>query len=142
MRLLFTGEEHFYRYIDMWLKIGQKDLFRGLASIEVGWWKRFKNALPMKNLTIIRHKGPFLSRKLQMPIPLSVLDYPFVVGLWEQIFFSLTKPFVSSCLKKNIGFTLFRGGGVCNKSVKFQTYFKWLRPSFKMWNVKNVKIHI
>ena len=30
----FTGEEHFYRYIDMWLKIGQKGLFRGLASME------------------------------------------------------------------------------------------------------------
>ena len=31
---LFTGEAHFYRYIDMWLKIGQKSLSRGLASIE------------------------------------------------------------------------------------------------------------
>ena len=30
----FTEEEHFYRYIDMWLKIGQKGLFRGLASME------------------------------------------------------------------------------------------------------------
>ena len=27
-------EEHFHRYIDMWLKIGQKGLFRGLASME------------------------------------------------------------------------------------------------------------
>ena len=35
----FTEEEHFYRYIDMWLKIGQKGLFRGLASMEVGWPK-------------------------------------------------------------------------------------------------------
>ena len=35
----FTGEKHFYRYIDMWLKIGQKDISRGLASIEVGWPK-------------------------------------------------------------------------------------------------------
>ena len=32
----FTEEEHFYRYIDVLLMIGQKGLFRGLASMEVG----------------------------------------------------------------------------------------------------------
>ena len=35
----FTEEEHFYRYIDMWLNFDQKGLFRGLASMEVGWPK-------------------------------------------------------------------------------------------------------
>ena len=37
----FIEKEHFYRYIDMWLKIGQKGLFRGLASMEVGWPKNW-----------------------------------------------------------------------------------------------------
>ena len=35
----FTEGEHFYRYIDMWLKIVQEGLFRGMASMEVGWPK-------------------------------------------------------------------------------------------------------
>ena len=37
----FTEEEHFYRYIDMWLNFDQKGLFRGLASMEVGWPKNW-----------------------------------------------------------------------------------------------------
>ena len=37
----------------------------------------------------------------QIFLDISLLNYPSFVGLWGQIFFSLTKTLFSSCLKKN-----------------------------------------
>ena len=66
----------------------------------------------------------------------TLIDYPIFVGLWVQIFFSLTKTFVSSCLKKKIfiGFTLFRGwGGLDQKLWNFIFRSFWFVVRLQSW---------